>query len=321
MDGRSPYTASGGRTPATLEEALAGVEFFADHGYRELKLYSSFPPEWIVPVAARAHERGLWVGGHIPAFTTASRVIAQGYDELNHMNMLFLNFVASPAEDTRTLARFTMVGERGAELDLDSAPVQGFIAELARRHIVVDPTLACFEDSYNQAAGEASRVMGPVLEHLPITFRRSLLQPEMALSPDVVGRYRASWRRMLEMLQRLDAAGVQLVPGTDSWEGFAMHRELELWVEAGIAPAKVLQQATLGSARVLHEDHARGVIAPGYVADLVLVDGNPLENLSALRHTALVMKGDVVVFPAEIHAWMGIRPFAAPPEVLEPRPR
>ena len=107
------------------------------------------------------------------------------YHKLNHLNMLFLNFVASPEEDTRTNARFTMVGERAWQLDLDSAPVQTFIQELARRGTVVDPTLACFEDSFNQAPGESSRVMAPALERLPATLRRSLLQPEMELTPAV----------------------------------------------------------------------------------------------------------------------------------------
>lgn len=318
MDGRSPFTASGGKTPGTLAEALTDVDFFAANGYRELKLYSSFPPEWIVPVAARAHERGLWVGGHVPAFTTASRVITQGYDELNHLNMLFLNFVADPGEDTRTIARFTIVGERGADLDLDSVPVREFVDELSRRKIVIDPTMACFEDSFNQAPGEKSRVMAAALEHLPAAFRRRLLQPEMELSSRMVDRYRGSWKKMLQLLKRLDDAGVTLVPGTDSWEGFAMHRELELWAEAGIAPAKVLQQATLGSARVLHQEHERGVVEPGFVADLVLVDGNPLQDLSVLRRAALVMKGGTVLFPAEIYTWLGIRPFTAAPLVRTP---
>lgn len=320
MDGRSPFTASGGKTPATLAEALAGVDFFAEHGYRQLKLYSSFPPDWIEPVAAHAHRRGLAVGGHVPAFTTASRVIAQGYDELSHLNMLFLNFVAQPHEDTRTLARFTMVGERGGDLDLDGAAVREFVAELARRGTIVDPTLACFEDSFNQAPGERSRVLGPVLDHLPVAFRRSLLQPEMELSPPVLARYRASWRKMLQMLRQLDAAGVTLVPGTDSWEGFAMHRELELWVEAGIPPGRVLQQATLGAARVLREDRAHGVVAPGFVSDLLLVEGDPVADITALRRISLVMKGDTILFPAEVHRWLGIRPFTAPASEGPPRP-
>ena len=308
LEGASPYTASGGKTAASLQEALEAVDFFAAQGYRQVKLYSSFNPDWIAPTAQRAHARGLRVGGHVPSFTTATRVVAEGYDELNHMNMLFLNFVAAPHEDTRTNARFTMVGERGWKLDLDSAPVQEFIGELARRGTVVDPTLACFEDSFNQAPGESSRVMAPVLDLLPATLRRSLLQPEMDLTPAVLEQYRASWRKMLDLLVRLDRAGVTLVPGTDALEGFYLHRELELWVQAGIPAGRVLQHATLGSARVLQLDQQLGAVEAGYSADLLLVEGNPVEDIGALRRAAMVMKAGAGYFPAEIYPALGILP-------------
>jgi len=315
MDGQSPYTASGGKTVASLPEALDAVDFFAAHGYRAVKLYSSFNPDWIAPVAQRAHERGLRVSGHVPAFTTAARVITQGYDELNHLNMLFLNFVASPSEDTRTNARFTMVGERAWQLDLDSAPVQAFIQELVKRGTVVDPTMACFEDSFNQAPGESSRVMAPVLDRLPATLRRSLLQPEMELSPAVLDHYRASWRKMLDLLARLDRAGVPLVPGTDALEGFYLHRELELWVQAGIPAPRVLQHATLGSARVLRLEQSLGAVEAGYSADLILVEGNPLQDISTLRRMRMVMKAGAGYFPAEIYPALGILPAVPAAEV------
>jgi imidazolonepropionase-like amidohydrolase len=320
MDGQSPYTASGGKTVASLTEALDAVDFFAAHGYQQVKLYSSFSPEWVVPVAQRAHERGLRVSGHVPAFTSATRVITEGYDELNHLNMLFLNFVASPSEDTRTNARFTMVGERAWQLDLDSAPVQAFIQELARRGTVVDPTLACFEDSFNQAPGESSRVMAPVLDRLPATLRRSLLQPEMELTPAVLGHYRASWQKMLDLLVRLDRAGVPLVPGTDALEGFYLHRELELWVQAGIPAPRVLQHATLGSARVLRLEQSLGAVEAGYSADLVLVDGNPLQDISALRRMRMVMKAGAGYFPAQIYPALGLKPAVPAAEVQGTKP-
>ncbi len=315
MDGRSPYTATGGKTVASLPEALEAVDFFAAHGYQQVKLYSSFNSEWIAPVAQRAHERGLRVSGHVPSFTTAARVITQGYDELNHLNMLFLNFVASPSEDTRTNARFTMVGERAWQLDLDSAPVQSFIQELVRRGTVVDPTMACFEDSFNQAPGESSRVMAPVLDRLPSTLRRSLLQPEMELTPAVLGHYRASWQKMLDLLVRLDRAGVPLVPGTDALEGFYLHRELELWVQAGIPAARVLQHATLGSAHVLRLDQSLGAVEAGYSADLILVDGNPVQDIRAVRRITMVMKAGAGYFPAQIYPVLGIRPAVPAAEV------
>ena len=89
-------------------------------------------------------------------------------------------------------------------------------------------------------------------------------------------------------------SGVTLVPGTDSMAGFGLHRELELWNEAGIPAAEVLRAATLTSARVMKKDRDFGTIEAGKMADLLLVEGDPLpvwsvhENVFEVRHLPLV---------------------------------
>jgi imidazolonepropionase-like amidohydrolase len=125
-------------------------------------------------------------------------------------------------------------------------------------------------------------------------------------------RYRASFRKALEVLGRLDRAGITLVPGTDAVAGFTLHREYELWTQAGIPPARVLQHATTGAARVLGLDHEIGRVAPGLSADLALVDGDPTKDISAVRRVAMVVKQGDVFFPAEIYPALGIKPFAEP---------
>ena len=131
-------------------------------------------------------------------------------------------------------------------------------------------------------------------------------------------RYRASFQKALEAIGRLDQAGVTLVPGTDYVAGFTLHREYELWVKAGIAPARVLQHATLGAAGVLGFEHEIGRVAPGFSADLVLVDGDPTADISAIRRIAMVVKQGDVFFPAEIYREMGIKPFVEPPVIKLP---
>jgi predicted amidohydrolase YtcJ len=96
------------------------------------------------------------------------------------------------------------------------------------------------------------------------------------------------------------AAGRLLVTGTDSGNpmvvhGPAVHRELQLWVEAGIPPAAALQGATYNSARLLHADSRIGLIRKGYDASLLLVDGNPLQDISATERISTVFfKGERV---------------------------
>jgi imidazolonepropionase-like amidohydrolase len=134
-----------------------------------------------------------------------------------------------------------------------------------------------------------------VAGRLPPTIRRNLLNGGLPVPEGMDQRYRASFQAMLGMVKRLYDAGVPIVPGTDAQlPGFAYHRELELLVAAGIPSAKVLQMATLGSARVMSRDRELGSIIPGKLADLVLVDGDPVRRISDVRRTMLVVKnGDV----------------------------
>jgi imidazolonepropionase-like amidohydrolase len=272
----------------------------------------------MAPLAARARARGLRVSGHVPAFTRARDAILAGYQEIHHVNQLLLNFVMKDGEDTRTLTRFIAVAERARDLDLDGPEFQAFVALMKERGVAHDPTLTAFEDMFTQAQGELSHAYGPVADHLPAAVQRQLHQTEMEADAPTRERYRASFRKALEAIGRLDRAGVVLVPGTDAVAGFTLHREYELWVQAGIPPARVLQHATLGAARLLGLDHEIGRVAPGFSADLALVDGDPTKDISAIRRIAMVVKQGDVFFPSEIHPALGVKPFAEAPRLRMP---
>ncbi len=90
---------------------------------------------------------------------------------------------------------------------------------------------------------------------------------------------------------------------------FTIHRELELYAEAGIPFAEVLRIGTLDSARVVGVDGRKGSIEVGKDSDLLLVEGNPLEDISAIRNGVLVMKGNTVYQPDELYKTVGVKPF------------
>lgn len=308
IEGRGPNAASSRITAETADEARAAVAFFADRGYEGIKIYNSMKAE-LVPLLTRlAHERGLRVSGHVPVYMRAEEVVRAGYDEIQHVNMLFLNFLVDQDTDTRTPVRFTLVADRAAEVDLDGEPMQRFIALLLEQKTVVDPTLNAFEDLFVGRPGEVLAGWAPVAERLPVRVQRWFKTGGLPAEGDKVARYRDAYRRMLELVRRLHDAGVPLVAGTDSLAGFALHRELELYAEAGIPAADVLIIATLGAARVMKRDKSSGSIARSKAADLVLVDGDPLANISDLRNTVLTIKGGVVYRPETLHQAIGVRP-------------
>lgn len=309
LEGASPFAARFSAVANSLDEARDWVDWYAERGFRQIKIYNSFKPEWVEETVRHAHSRGLRVSGHVPAFTTAEAMVRAGYDELQHINQVFLNFLTGPEDDTRTLLRFKLVAEKAHALDLESPAVQDFLKLLMERGVAVDPTVATFEPMFRQDMGQPSPAYGMIAEHLPITYQRYLRQAEMDATPAQRAVYRNSYLKMLDMVRRMEAAGITVMPGTDGLPGFLLHRELELYVEAGIPAARVLQMATLDTARELGFD-GFGAIEPGMNADVILVDGDPTTDISAIRRVAMVTKGTDVYFPAEIYTAMGVKPFS-----------
>jgi len=113
---------------------------------------------------------------------------------------------------------------------------------------------------------------------------------------------------MIDFAGLLYRSGIPIEAGTDSMAGFALHHELELDVQAGIPAAQVLQNATLNAARIMSLDKELGSIAPGKLADVVLVDGDPTKNISDIRKTSLVVKDGVIYKPAELYSELGVTP-------------
>jgi hypothetical protein len=99
----------------TAEEAIKAVDWHADHGYAQMKIYSSIKPELVPVIADRAHARGMRVSGHVPAFMSARQFVENGADEIQHINFIELNFLFPEVKETRNRDRFIKVAERARE--------------------------------------------------------------------------------------------------------------------------------------------------------------------------------------------------------------
>ncbi|NUS39615.1 MAG: amidohydrolase family protein [Lysobacter sp.] len=312
IEGESPMSARNGFVIRNMDEVKHAVDWYAAHGYPQIKIYNSFPKDLLRETTAYAHSKGLRVSGHIPAFLRAQQAVEQGYDEIQHINQVLLNFYVDDKTDTRTLARFYLPAQKTADLDFDSKPVQDFIGLLARRHIVVDPTLTTF-DFLRQRAGELSQAYAAVADHMPPDVQRGLRVAEMDIPDDATAaRYEKSYEKMVDFTGRMYRAGVPLVAGTDALPGFTLQRELELYVQAGLTPSQALQVATWNGARYARVLDDRGSVTQGKRADLVLFDGDPTKDIADIRKVALVLKDGDAYYPSEIDTALGIRPFAEP---------
>ncbi|MEZ5458101.1 MAG: amidohydrolase family protein [Steroidobacteraceae bacterium] len=301
-------------------EGQAAVDWYAARGFRQLKLYNSFKPEWVGPVTEYAHARGLRVGGHVPAFMRAEEAVRAGYDELHHINQVVLNFLVKPTDDTRTLARFYLVTEGAASLELDSARVRDFIALLKERGTVIDPTLTIHEYMFTHEQGSINPSYAAVFGHVPVALQRQWRSNSLDVNARNIAQHRASYRQLEAFTVQMYRAGIPIVAGTDSIAGFTLHRELELYARAGIPANEVLKIATWNGAKYSDTLAESGTITTGKRADLILVDGDPVADISAVRRVALVMKEGAVYYPAEIYEALGIRRFTEPlkPAVAAP---
>ena len=307
MDGPGPFAGPTKVLVSTPEEAVKWVEKYKELGYEQIKIYSSVKPELVPVIAKRAHELGLRVSGHVPAYMSAEDAVNAGYDEIQHANFLLLQFWPD-VKDTRTPARFTAVAERAAALDLSSPEARAFIDFLKQHHTVSDPTVSVFEGMFVSRKGEISPMYAEIADRLPPQLRRSTLTGGLPVPEGMDQRYRDSFAKMLELVGLMHREGITIVAGTDDLAGFTLHRELENYVRAGIPPAEVLRIATLGAATVMHHEKETGSVAPGKVADFVIVDGDPTANISDVRKVRTVVKDGKIFDAAEIDKELGVLP-------------
>ena len=307
IDGRGPYQGPTKVFADNEEEAKKAVDNYARLGYVQIKVYSSLKPELVPKIAQMAHDHGMQLSGHVPSGMIAEQFVRAGADEMQHMNFVFLNFMPQ-VKDTRTPARFTEVAAHGAEIDPASAQVKAFIRLLQEHKTVVDPTLMVFENMLTSRPGVISASYATVADRMPAQIRRGFLYGGLAAPEGQDQRYKDSFQQMLKMAKAFYDAGIPIVAGTDSLAGFSLHRELVLYEAAGIPAPKVLQLATLGAARVMKLDKELGSIAPGKLADVILVDGDPAAHVSDIYKVKTVVKDGVVYQVADLDRALGVKP-------------
>jgi imidazolonepropionase-like amidohydrolase len=262
------------------ERALA----LAAEGYDALKVYDGLSVEVHAALAAAAEEAGLPLVGHVPQAVGLARALAAGQG-LEHADKI----VAA------TLGHA-----------LERAAIPGIAAEIAAAEVTVTPTLASLE--ILSRAGSAdfnARFAAPEMAYAErelLPWWESLRGPADAPSR-APGAY---FELLAELVQALHAAGVPLLVGTDTPNpllvpGFSIHLELEALVAAGLPRAAVLRAATLGAAELL-DFPEQGRIAPGQIADLVLVDADPLASFAPLRDPAGVVANGRWLARAELQA-------------------
>ena len=259
VDGPGPR-AFGAVTAATPDEGRAVVRRYHDEGFEQIKIYSLVAPDVVSAIVTEAHALNMTVTGHVPNGMTAQSVVEAGFDSIAHMQLR---------------------GNSG------SGASKQQIAFFKAHHTVMDPT-----ESWNELSGHpASIPLGdllPGVERLPVPLARMFAS--MSWGAGDADAYRAGLRATVALLKDAVEAGVLVVAGTDKGvPGFSLPREIELYVEGGMTPPQAIQTATIMPARAMKLDKELGTIEVGKRADLLVLDGNPLERISAIRSARWVV--------------------------------
>jgi hypothetical protein len=294
----------GGRPSGVLggnaEEARAIVDRFAELGYAQIKIYQEMPPELVPVLVERAKHHGMRVSGHVPNGMNAREVLEGGFDEIQHLLQVIGNLgpIPSPVEDLDAFYDWF------SELTADSEVVRSFLELMVSRDAALDPTLAGFlwwcspPDWVGEIAGRLPS--SPRRRFLVFSSQYECLPPH--------SRRDEALANLVGVVRAAHEAGVPVLPGTDFIAGLGLHAELIEYARAGIPAPEVLTLATLGAARVMGMDDELGSVEPGKLADLILVDGDPTQDIGDIRRVALVVKDGRVYDPAAIYRALGIRP-------------
>ncbi len=312
IDGTGEFAGPTKMRVDTADEAINDVDWYADHGYAQIKIYSSVKPELVPIIADRAHARGLRVSGHVPAFMSARQFVNGGADEIQHIIFVVLNFLYPQVQETRNRDRFIKVAEHAYEFTPDKPQVREFIDFLKRHHTVLDPTLGIEEATMASTPGAVPPGMENFIQRFPPQVRRSQTNEWALVAPKgQEAAYRNAFPALMTLLKALYDAGVTILPGTDSLAGYLLHYELEVYVRAGIPAPEVLRMATLTSALVMGVNKDRGVIAGGKLADMIIVDGDPSVTIADIEKVDVTIKGGKVYEAGKIEKALGITPRAS----------
>lgn len=268
LDGSPPAYPNDAYVVRDEAEAVRQVNEVADQGSTVIKIYFRTPPGMIKAISNAAHKRGIPVTGHLE-ITEAKHAIEAGLDGIEHITSFGLSLTPKREAEKYRQAMLADNNYRKqgrylswAGIDLNSPAADSLTRFLVRKGTFVSPTLAIFEYQPGSGTVDSIKLKG--------------------------------FGQMMKLTAKLQKGGAKVVVGSHGMvpyaeKGWAYQREMELFVESGMSNAAVIHAATMENARFFRIDNYLGSIEKGKLADLILVRGNPLEDIKVMRNVEKVM--------------------------------
>lgn len=298
IDGNPPVWPDGSLLADSPERAESAVNFLVDQGVDFIKTYNNVTEPVLKVIISTAHRRGVPVIGHVPRSITMTRAVELGMDGLEHVRITGREML--PLEEADRID-FLPYARREIllwqQFDLESRQMRQLVTFLAEKKVFLDPTLVVEEDTFVVPREDK-------IKHANNRFLPAKLIEEWSTAPipevfRIPQELRAAALSGFEKRKRFvglcNRAGVRIIAGSDGvglgnlLPGFGLHRELELLVESGLSPMQALRAATINAALALRKDRELGTVEAGKLADLVILEADPLKDISNTQKISAVV--------------------------------
>jgi imidazolonepropionase-like amidohydrolase len=281
---------------ATPEDGRRAVDMLKSRGVDFIKIQSYVPREAYFAIVEECKKQNMIFVGHVPDSIRGSEAVNAGQKSLEHLIGIF--------EASSTVEDDLLTGPKspGRFLDTyDASKEAAIIQLLAKNHTWQCPTLYWERGQWLVDVIDPNK--DPDVKYAPVSWRetawpRATKSIIKDMDTDPLPVREKFVQHELDMVKKLDQAGVPFLAGTDCpagvdvIPGFSLHLELERFIAAGFTPLQTLQTATINAAKFLDKVSDFGTVEKGKIADLVVLDANPLEDIrNTQKITAVVANG------------------------------
>jgi imidazolonepropionase-like amidohydrolase len=321
IDGPKPIW-RGSMAVADSVSARTAVREVKRDGADFVKVYSLLPRNAYLAIADEAKKQGLPFAGHVPHWVSVAEASDAGQKSIEHLTGI-LSACSDREEQVRkgledaysNLAENQRFPSRARTNPLTRLMVESFNSKkaaalfdrLKRNQTWQCPTITVLRST--AFIDDPKLRSDPRLKYMPAQIRTSW-------DPATDSRFRQRtaedfelarvvFKKNLELIGMMRRAGVEFIAGTDTlnpycFPGFSLHNELDLLVQAGLTPMEALQAATFNPARFLGKEKELGTVERGKIADLVLLEANPLQDINNTKRINAVVMGGRLITKAEL---------------------
>ena len=314
LDGPNPPCAPCSIAAGNAAEGRKAVLTAKEMGSDFIKVYSMLPRDAYFAIADEAKRQNMVFAGHVPQLVSVAEASDAGQKSIEHLTGVLVACSAKEGElrkEDEAILRAdgfradTMTLEQSRALDsFDAKKAADLFARFKRNGTWMCPTLSVLRAQ--AVIGDPDFRNDPRLKYIQNFLKKQYWEDGYGFrgrTAEDNARVRRVFQKQLEVVGMMKRAGVDFIAGSDTanpyvFPGFSLHDELALLVQAGFTPMEALQAATRDPARYLGRLDSVGTIEKGKIADLVLLDANPLAEIGNTRKIkAMVVGGKLITRP------------------------